>query len=139
MINKAFRELSEYEIAVLSRLFSMEFSGKSELQKQVKHSTVKEIESNDNYGSIVVSTSSENIAYVTDRVPVMALTRDVSGGPVEVLLHVVKGKIHLLEFVRMDGAPMSGLPRLDILETHTRGGGSDLMFPFPKDKSSGTL
>ena len=56
-----------------------------------------------------------------DRVPVMGITKDEAGGHVEILLHVIDGKIVELEFVRMDGAPMIGLPRLDIMQLHVRG------------------
>ena len=124
--------MSEYEIAVLSRLFDVEFQGKIELQEQVKNSTVSLMETNDNYGSLKFRIISESVANVKERVPVMALTRDAGGGPVEILLHVIDGKIDELEFVRMDGEPMHGLPRLDILQAYPRGGESERTISFPE-------
>src|ERR1700732_1425077 len=45
-------------------------------------------------------------ANVKERVPVIGMTKDEGGGYVEILLHVIEGKINQLEFVRMDGEPM---------------------------------
>jgi hypothetical protein len=122
MTTESFRQLSDYENAVLARLLDIEFPGHLELQEQVLHSVVRPMETNDNYGSIIFNTTSQTIAAVKDRVPVIGMTKDESGGHVEILLHVVNGKIAELEFVRMDGQPMNGLPRLDILQLEVRGG-----------------
>jgi hypothetical protein len=52
----------------------------------------------------------------------LGVTKDEGDGPVEILLHVVDGKVSELEFVRVDGEQMVGLPRLDILQLYVRDG-----------------
>jgi hypothetical protein len=112
------RELTEYERRVANALLDTEFSGSEILKRQFEHATARLMKTDDNYGSIVITTKSPEPANIKNRVPVTALTRDESGGPVEILLHVVNGSVHELEFVRLDGKPMVGLPRLDILKVH---------------------
>jgi hypothetical protein len=112
------RELTEYEKRVANALLHVSFPGSEVFRKQFEHATARLMTTNDNYGSIVVTTNSLEPANIGRRVPVTALTRDEAGGPVEILLHVVNGFIHELEFVRLDGKPMVGLPRLDILKVH---------------------
>jgi hypothetical protein len=119
-----FRSLNDFEKAVVDRLLGVNFQGRDELREQVDHATAGLIEgTQDNYGSISIRTSSDRRANVKDRVPVMGMTKDEAGGPVEILLHVVNGLVNELEFVRMDGEPMVGLPRLDILQLQVRGSG----------------
>jgi hypothetical protein len=123
MTKESFRPLSDYEKAVLERLFEVDFPGREELKEQVSHAAASLIRgTGDNYRSINMQTSSDRIAAVKDRVPVIGMTKDEGGGHVEILLHVIEGKIHELEFVRMDGEPMVGLPRLDIMQLHVRDG-----------------
>jgi hypothetical protein len=112
------RELTEYERSVANSLLDTKFPGSEVLRRQLDHATARLMATNDNYGSIVITTKVLEPANIKRRVPVTALTRDESGGPVEILLHVVNGFVHELEFVRMDGKPMVGLPRLDILKVH---------------------
>jgi hypothetical protein len=112
------RELTEYERSVANALLDMKFPGSEVLKKQFDHATARLMVTDDNYGSIVLTTKFPEPANIKRRVPVTALTRDKSGGPVEILLHVVNGFVHELEFVRLDGKPMVGLPRLDILKVH---------------------
>jgi len=104
MTQESFRPLSDYEKAVLERLFEVDFSGRSELKEQALDAQGSLIRgTNDNYGSINIRTSSDRRADVKDRVPVIGMTKDEGGGHVEILLHVIDGKINELEFVRMDG------------------------------------
>jgi hypothetical protein len=120
---ESFRPLSDYEKAVLERLVEVDFSGREELKEQLTHAEANLITgTNDNYGSINIRTSSDRRADVKDRVPVIGVTKDEGGGHVEILLHVIDGKINELEFVRMDGQQMIGLPRLDIMQLHVRDG-----------------
>jgi hypothetical protein len=64
----------------------------------------------------MIYTASDSKADVKNRVPVIGLTKDESGAAIDILLHVVDGKVNELEFVRLDGEPIKGLPRLDILK-----------------------
>jgi hypothetical protein len=122
MTQESSRQLSDFEKAVIHRLLEADFQGRGEVQEQISHATASLIEgTRDNYGSINIYTSSDRKANVKDRVPVMGMTKDEAGGPIEILLHVVNGIVNELEFVRMDGQPMVGLPRLDILELQVRG------------------
>jgi hypothetical protein len=112
------RELTQYERRVANALLDTKFPGSEVLKKQFDYATARLMVTDDNYGSIVLTTKGSEPANIKLRVPVTALTRDESGGPVEILLHVVNGFVHELEFVRLDGKPMVGLPRLDILKVH---------------------
>jgi hypothetical protein len=126
MTQEPFRPLSEYEKAVIERLFEVDFPGREELRDQVSRAEASLIDdTGDNYGSINIRTATDRKAVVQDRVPVIGTTKDEAGGHVEILLHVIEGKIAELEFVRMDGAPMIGLPRLDIIQLHARGAQED--------------
>jgi hypothetical protein len=118
MTTEGTRELTEYERRVANALLDSKFPGSEVFRKQFDHATARLMATDDNYGSIVITTKSLEPANVERRVPVTALTRDESGGPVEILLHIVNGFIHELEFVRLDGKPMVGFPRLDILKVH---------------------
>ncbi len=115
MIKTQFRSLNNYERKVLSKMLQEEFPGRREIIEQVSCSKVRLISgTNDNYGSIKFSTESDIYAQVRDRVPVIGTMKDKANGSVEVLLHVVAGKIDELEFIRMDGKPMEGVGKLGI-------------------------
>jgi hypothetical protein len=126
MTNKSRRAFTDFERKVLDRLLEGNFQGKEEIRQQLLNATAKLIEgTNDNYGSINIHTSSDHRADVKDRVPVMGTTRDEGGGPVEILLHVVDGLVKELEFVRVDGQQMDGLPQLNMLKLHILDGSND--------------
>jgi hypothetical protein len=126
MMQAPFRPLSDYERAVIQRLFEVDFPGREELKDQASHAEASLITgTGDNFGSVNIRTSSDRIAVVENRVPVVGMTKDEEGGHIEILLHVIEGKLNELEFVRMDGAPMVGLPRLDIMQLHVRGANTD--------------
>jgi hypothetical protein len=126
MKQEPYRPLSEYERAVIGRLLEADFVGRGEIEDEVSHAEASLIAgTDDNYGSINIRTSSERKAVVVNRVPVMGITKDEAGGHIEILLHVIEGKVDKLEFIRMDGTPMIGLPRLDIMQVHTRSTNED--------------
>jgi hypothetical protein len=126
MNDQSFRKFTDYERAVLDRILELDFRGKEEIKDQFSQATASLIEgTDDNYGSIKIKTLSNKKADVMKRVPVMGVTRDEGGGPVEILLHTADGIVVSLEFVRMDGAPMVGLPQLDIMQFHVRGATED--------------
>jgi hypothetical protein len=119
---KSNRPLTEFERAVISKLLEADFEGKSIVEDQLTDATASTIaNTNDNYGSIKIFTTCKTKASVKDRVPVIANTQDESGAPVDILLHVVNGAVNELEFVRIDGQPMQGLPRLDLMRLEIRG------------------
>jgi hypothetical protein len=89
MTQEPFRPLSDYEKAVVERLLEVAFPGREELKLQVSHAAACLIRgTGDNYGSINIQTSSDRIAAVKDRVPVIGMTKDEGGGHVEILLHL---------------------------------------------------
>src|SRR3954447_4713763 len=109
MNDQSFRKFTDYERAVLDRVLELDFKGKEEIKDQLSQATASLIEgTDDNYGSIKIKTLSSKKADVMERVPVIGVTRDEGGGPVEILLHTADGIVVSLEFVRMDGAPMVG-------------------------------
>lgn len=121
MIKKTYRKLNEFEVQVLQKLLECPFPGRDELRQQIKNCKVRTLtEYKDNYGSIEFKDVLGEEAIVKERVPVEGRTKDGGGGPILILLHIIKGKIDELEFVRMDGAPMQGSPNIDTMEVIIR-------------------
>jgi hypothetical protein len=108
-----FRQLTAYEEEVLRTLLSRPFPGREELLLQLPHVKARVITGyNDNYGSIEFThpyrgLSSSN---VTRRVPVEGRAYDADGVSIGHLLHIVNGKLHELEVLRVDGKPIQVRP-----------------------------
>ncbi|MFB0493740.1 hypothetical protein ABIE45_006396 [Methylobacterium sp. OAE515] len=91
------------EQAVLDRLLAIDFPGRDGLAEQVRTALVRRI---DDEGSLRFQVEGAPAA-VTGRVPVEGRYRDGAdpGGPgVNLLLHVVGGRLHELEVFKDDGA-----------------------------------
>ena len=103
-----------YETTLLERLLDQDFDGAAELKRQLPSLIVETIsEQNDNYGSIALSVNDGNSASVLQRVPVEARAHDSDGVAIEVLLHIVNGKLNELEFLKVDGTKILKRPRVD--------------------------
>jgi hypothetical protein len=105
---KLLRPLTELEIGILNKLLSREFHGVNELKAQIGDTSAISTKDTDNYGSILLSTTSTHKAQVQSRVPVEATFNDEDGVPVIILLHVVDGFVNELEIVKGDGLPLIG-------------------------------
>jgi hypothetical protein len=98
------RELTDAEKRVLDRLLSIAFVGRAELAVQANCASVSRI---DREGSLQFRTVGP-FAPVRQRVPVGGRYRDGSDDPlgpvVNLLLHVVDGRLHELEIYKDDGS-----------------------------------
>jgi hypothetical protein len=100
---RSWRKLTEAEKRVLDRLLSSPFAGREELAAQADRATVSRI---DREGSLQFRTVGP-LAPVSQRVPVEGRYLDGSDDPlgpaVNLLLHVVDGRLHELEVYKDDG------------------------------------
>ena len=108
MAAKKFRPLSEDEAALIKRLLTAEFAGKTEIERQIASASVREI---DEDGSLEFRVRSTTKAPVERRVPVEGEAEDSDGGGVHVLLHVIDGLVDELEFYKEDGSRVLKKPR----------------------------
>lgn len=99
-----FRDPTSSEEALIRRLLMEEFPGRDELRAQMERLSVREIDEN---GSLeLVSGSSAPDAAVIERVPTEGRMPDRDGMIVNVLLHVVNGRLNELEIYRDDSGPV---------------------------------
>jgi hypothetical protein len=99
-----FRLLSEPERAVIAKLLSGEFPGRTSLLEQMVDVKAREI---DGHGSLALAPVDHvPPAEVKDRVPVEAELEDDDGVTIHVSLHVVNGQMDELEVYREDSGPI---------------------------------
>lgn len=114
MSKQAYRDLNNYEKEVIGKLLENPFPGRDEIRKQIQRSKVRTIEEyKDNYGSIEFVVQTDLKVPVLQRVPVVGRAYDVDKVPIEMLLHVVDGKVRELEFVKADGSPIKTFPSVE--------------------------
>ena len=100
------RKLTDKEMLILERLLQADFSGREEIVQQLKHATVQPSDEN---GSLDFNIGNEPpLARVKNRIPVEARIVDVDGITVNILLHVVDGRLNELEVYRDDSGPVRG-------------------------------
>lgn len=120
MSNGRFRELSDFEKGILDLLLEKKFPGRDEMLDQITSCKVRDIfDSAGNYWGLEFKVKSNTIAHVNQRVPVEAIAYE-DGIPVEILLHVVNGKIKELELVRYDNKPPKEFPSPNVLKIQIR-------------------
>lgn len=116
-----YRDLSNYEIKILAMLLEEPFLGRDEIRKQLDKAKVREIaEYNDNYGSIEFLIDTNLKALVPQRVPVEGKASDVDKVPIDILLHIIDGKVSELEFVKADGTAIKTLPSPEEIKIEIR-------------------
>ena len=106
MVESDFRELTKPELALIEALLAEPFQGRTELIQQLPGIRGRRV---DEDGSLQLSATGPR-AVVCDRVPVTGHATDLDGAPVEVLLHVVDGRLDEVELYRHDTRPVLGLP-----------------------------
>jgi len=94
-------------------MLSQPFVGRDALLAQLSGASVKTI---DEDGSLSIKVTAGAPAGIPIRVPVTAHTEDVDGMWMELLLHVVNGRLHELEIWRGDLAPVKRWPSASNLE-----------------------
>jgi len=91
---------------ILARLLQAEFSWRDEMARQVTRATVRNSDEN---GSLDVLIGDDPpLAPVKNRIPVEAKTADLDGINVNILLHVVDGRVNELEVYRDDSGSLRG-------------------------------
>lgn len=105
-MNEPWRALEPAEVAVLDLLLANDFPGRSELAAQARSALASRI---DHEGSLRFQVDGPQ-AEVRGRVPVEGHYHDDGSGPgphrpaVNLLLHVVEGRLHELEVYKDDGS-----------------------------------
>lgn len=110
MIKNEYRKLNDFESKLLDRLLENPFPGRDDIRDQIKNCRVKMLDVGvDNYGSIEFETDSKSFAQVNQRVPIEARAFE-DKVPIDVLIHVVDGKIKELEILKVDGSSIDKMP-----------------------------
>jgi hypothetical protein len=115
--DKTFYPPDEQAIAILRKLLNTEFAGARELLTQLPGLQVRQVDSD---GSLELLVGHGDKARVKSCVPVEASYSDIGStdphGPrVRILLHVLGGGLHELEFYKDDGSAIARLPTEDEL------------------------
>ncbi len=103
-----YRPLNQDEIRVLDKLLENDFPGRDAIREQISDCEVREWD--DKSLTIDILTKSQVLANVLDRVPVEGLINPRDGGPLEILLHVVDGRVIILEIVTYSNPNLEKLP-----------------------------
>ena len=90
-----------------------EFPGRDEVRAQLASVTARTI---DDDGSLELRTSSATNAGVERRVPAEAWYVDDDGIVVNLLLHVLQGKVRELEIYKDDSSPIRKVPAAETLD-----------------------
>lgn len=111
MSQKIWRQPTQRERRLIEKLLSVDFPGRDDLRRQMDTAEVSDI---DEVGSLHFLVSGPS-ATVARRVVAEAYYYDkqaVDFDPaVHIILHVVDGKLHELEFYKDDGSSIERLPR----------------------------
>jgi hypothetical protein len=108
MIETEFRPITDAERTVFLKLLELDFPGRDELKAQLEGLLAKTI---DEDGSLMLKVQSDSRARLKYRVPVEARcpdadTRSETDPHVQLLLHVVEGKLFELEIYKEDSSPI---------------------------------
>jgi hypothetical protein len=108
MIETEFRPITDSERSIFLKLLELDFPGRDELKAQLEGLLAKTI---DEDGSLMLKVQSDSRAPQKCRVPVEARcpdsdTRSEGDPHVQLLLHVVEGKLFELEIYKEDSSPI---------------------------------
>jgi hypothetical protein len=93
------RPLNQNELKAIGKILDENFSGRNDIVDQIGHATVSQVDDVGNSISIYLHTKDTNPAPTTERVPVIAKTKDGSGALITLELHIVEGKVHMLDII----------------------------------------
>lgn len=102
-IPQNYRQLTTAEREILDVLLKKDFPGKSELVEQAKDAEVKAVDENHSLSFLVHSAM---LAPIKRGIPTEARMKDTDGVFVNILLHVVDGRLNELEIYKDDGSPI---------------------------------
>ncbi|HZP56435.1 MAG TPA: hypothetical protein VFC53_02630 [Dehalococcoidia bacterium] len=115
MTNAGFRELNEYELAILLRLLKPANLVTEDTWEQLPGCRVREIRNySDNYGSIEFD-SAHSLQVPAELVVVEATSQDRDRVPVMFVLHARGHVVTELEVVKVDGSPLIERPHPETL------------------------
>jgi hypothetical protein len=101
-MNGNYHPQTKSELKLVTALLAEPFPGRDELHRQLDTARARPIDAD---GCIELETDGPS-AFVDHRVPVTGTTKDVDGMGIDVLLHVVDGRMSEVEIYRHDGAPL---------------------------------
>jgi hypothetical protein len=114
----SFRPLNPEEKQILDKLLETDFPGRDAIRAQIANCKVEEWA--DGSRSLKFQTQSDQNAHVVDRVPVEGYVDRKNGGPLDILLHVLGGKIKYLEFITYHLPNLSTLPAPSMIRVSVR-------------------
>jgi hypothetical protein len=104
------RPPTTHERALITKLLSVPFLGREELQEQAATASVRVNDDPLDSSILLAVDRSSPRAHVLYRVPVDASAPDIDGVRIDFLLHVADGWISELEIYRVDGEPVQQMP-----------------------------
>jgi|SRR5579871_5520305 len=113
MTENKFRPMKQDEQAVVDRLLSSSFPGRSAIEEQLRQAHVRTIDENGSLEFLVSPNS--GILEVRYAVPTEGEYEDEDGVTVHVLLHVVSDRVTVLELYRNDNKNVRKWPEPDSL------------------------
>jgi hypothetical protein len=105
------RKVSQQELSVIGSLLDRDVPGAEVLRSQLPDSLVYPMNEDETILRFKVSSHAApaSLPY-KQNVAVEAVTKDLDGCRVEVLLHVKDGLVYELEYVKVDGSPLQKRP-----------------------------
>lgn len=113
MTTATFRQMTASEKEILSRLLDADVAARDVVCEQLAHAVVRTIDAE---GSLEFQTTSTRIVPPGGRIRAEARYRDRDDVYVNLLLHVVDGKVRELEVYKDDGSPILTAPSAGLLE-----------------------
>jgi len=113
MRGSTFRPMTDYERQLILRLLEKDFPGRDALVEQVENSLVRSIDPD---GSLEFQINSQVVADVKWSIPTEGRVPDSDGMVINMLLHVIDGKITELEIYKDDSSPVIKRPDPAALE-----------------------
>ena|SRR6266511_1454535 len=113
-VEDSWRDLSLEERQVIERLLRPPFTGRDELLEQLIGAKARTV---DEDGSLSIQVTSPVQAPIPVRVPVTALAKDEDGVPLQLLIHVVDGRLYELELWRVDLAALKRWPTAGAIDS----------------------
>jgi Domain of unknown function (DUF6984) len=110
-----FRPLHVNELALLQKLLDHDFQGRDALRIQLSSVTGRQT---DEHGCLELRTEETIEADTEIASPTEGRCEDIDGGVIVVMLHVRKGKLHLLEILKEDGSEILRTPRAEDLTVY---------------------
>lgn len=110
-----FRPLQANEMALLKKLLDHDFQGRDALRFQLSSVTGRQI---DEHGCLELRTDEAIEADTEIASPTEGRCEDIDGGVIVVMLHVRKGKLHMLEIIKEDGSDILRAPKAEALTVY---------------------